>query len=562
MKPGTRALFVFGGLLFACAAAPALAPAKPTQLTEKIAACGVLRHPHTRYVLAQDVQSPGTCFAIEADGITLDLKGHTVTYATASNPAPVFGVLAADCWFQAIAGNPCGGSHRNPVVMNGSIVQGPGAAPFSHALRFGQGINMTGIVVHNLNITVHAEDSIPIYSEYLPGGSDVYGNTIHNNVRTISSRTQFRGASIKLDNEDQAKLPDNIHDNIIRGGAQIGIRSDNPARTKIFRNDISQDAVYTNGFCIDAAGDNMLVIGNTCHPVHGRGLHANHSNVLIDHNIVETVGSDQIAEYHGCELNGTYGIQIENDGNNPQHMTVTNNKVTVHARECEAEAMRITDLHNTAIDIHGNTFSAVQDTVAGKPSDKHARAFSVGDVDGEGMEIFNNVMTADSAIFHEDWDSANAITLKHNVFQAGRAGKSTLLAEFDNGAKESRHIVFADDTYRGVNTLNGHIGEYVGDSWFQISQSITVHPQRSDGRPLKEAHGTVNNANGELIGFADLDANGAMVFTVAADRVENKKPVEKFDHFTFTIRAPGCSEYANTLRSLPSEKLNWTLTCN
>ena len=548
--------------MLACAAARALTQVGPAQPTEKIVACAVLRHPHTHYVLQKNVQSPGTCFAIEADDVTLDLKGHTVTYATARNPAPTFGVLAADCWFQPIAGSPCGGSHRNPTVMNGSIVQGPGAAPFSHALRFGQGSNMTAIVVHNLTITVHADDSIAIYSEHLPGGSDVYGNTIYNKVRVISSRTQFRGASIKLDNEEQAKLPDNIHDNVIRGGAQIGIRSDNPAGTKIFRNDISQDAVYANGFCIDAAGDNMQIVGNTCHPVHGRGLHANHSNVLIDHNIVETVDSNQITEYHGCENNGTYGIQIENDENSPQHMTVTNNKVTVHARECEAEAMRMTDLHNTAIDIHGNTFVAVQDVVAGKPSDKHARAFSVGDVDGEGMEIFNNTMTGDSAIFHEDWDSANAITLKHNIFNSGRAGKNTLLAEFDNGAKESRHIVFADDTYRGVNPLNGHFGEYAGDSWYQISLSVTVHPQRSDGQPLKEAHGAVNDANGEILGFADLDASGNLVFTVAVDQVENKKPVEKLDHFAFTVRAPGCNDYQNTLRSLPTEKLNWTLNCN
>ena len=339
-------------------------PAKSAKQVKRLTGCGPLRQAGTHFVLENDVEATGTCFSIEADDVTLDLNGHTVTYGTAPAGKPSYGVLAADCWYQPIAGNPCGGSHRQPVVENGKIVQGADAAPMSHGLRFGQANHLTGITAHHLEITVHSPDSIGIYSEYLPGGSDVYANTIHNNVKVISSRTQFRGASIKLDEEAAAKIPDQIHNNVIVGGAQIGIRDDNPAGTRIFENDIAQDATYTNGFCIDAAGAGMQVYRNHCHPVHGRGIHANQSGVQIYDNTVETIDSDQNQEYHGCEINGTYGIQVESDNFAPTGIRIYGNHVKVHAAACAAEAMRLTDLKNANIEITNNEFVAVRDALA------------------------------------------------------------------------------------------------------------------------------------------------------------------------------------------------------
>jgi hypothetical protein len=52
--------------------------------TSYVASCGNLNQPNTTYILNNDVSSEGTCFTIMADGITLDLNGHTVTYDTYS----------------------------------------------------------------------------------------------------------------------------------------------------------------------------------------------------------------------------------------------------------------------------------------------------------------------------------------------------------------------------------------------------------------------------------------------------------------------------------------------
>ncbi len=528
---------------------------KPAFPVKKLTSCERLQRGATRYVLQNDVQSAGTCFSIEADNVVLDLNGHTVTYATAEKSIPTFGVLAADCWFKPIAGNPCGGVHRSPTVMNGSITQGDAAAPFSHALRFGQGQALTGIKVHNLTIRIHAEDSIAIYSEYLPGGSDVYGNTIYNNVRTISSRTQFRGASIKLDAEDKARLADKIHDNVIRGGAQIGIRSDNPAGTEISRNDISQDAVYTNGFCIDAAGRGLLITGNYCHPVHGRGIHANESDIRIENNKIVTVDSDKNAEYHGCEIHGTYGIQLEDDGSHPTSFTVVHNKVTVYARKCAAEALRLTSLRNAALQIHDNVFAAVQQPAPGDAA-QPARAVSIGDADGAGASITANTMRGDSAIFHVDWDGGNAWTLAQNAFGAASPGKQPMLAEFENGARPSHDIRFADNSMGGVNPASARFAQESGDSAYMVLQTLHVH----SGRPAAGLDGTVI-AEGRSIVAAEHNGTQDLSFLLPVLRAQHEKPVARYAPYTLTVRASGCAEYRATLKSVGSQPMNVSLNC-
>lgn len=508
----------------------------------KIKACGALRSSGVTYVLQQDVQAAGTCFAIEADNVTLDLNGHTLTYGVHSQNHPVFGVLSADCWYKPIAGNPCGGGHRHIEIMNGKIVQGPAALPMSHAIRMGQGTDFTGVRIHGLDITVSAEDSIGIFTEYLPGGSDIYGNTIHNDVKVISNRMQFRGASIKLANETSAKTPDLIHDNVIIGGAQLGIRNDNPAGTRIYNNDISQDATYTNGFCIDAAGDDMMVYRNHCHPVHGRGIHANHSGVQIFDNVIETVDSNQNKEYKGCEIHGTYGIQVESDNFDPTRVRVYGNHVTVHATKCGADAMRLTDLKNADIEIYNNTFIALQDKIGDAYSTQEAYGLSVGDVVGTHLRFYNNVVRADSAIFYMDWDSGGEITLLNNTFEAGRLGSSTLLADFENGVSPTHDNYFLDDTYHGFSPSSAKFGTYSGNSWYGVLQTLHVSATDLNGKAVQGLSGTAMDAVNTTPHEGMNEGASTIAFILPVLRIENKKPQVNYAPYHITLHAPGCSD--------------------
>ena len=559
----------FQPTVICCGAAPDARSERAggAQSEKSISACGPLRRADTRYVLEKDVESSGSCFSIEADHITLDLNGHVVTYATSDGSIPTFGVLAADCWYQPVAGNPCGGSHRYLEVMRGRIVQGAAAAPMSHALRFGQANSLTGVTVHDLDITLHAQDSIAIYSEYLPGGSDVYGNTIHNDVKVISSRTQFRGASIKLDEESGAKIPDKVHHNIIVGGAQLGIRDDNPAGTKIFENDIRQDATYTNGFCIDAAGAGMQVYRNRCHPIHGRGIHTNQSGVQIFENTVETIDSDQNQEYKGCEINGTYGIQVESDNFVPTGIRVHDNHVKVHAAGCSAEAMRLTDLKDAHIEITNNEFTAVLDAQPSRSeADKNsappaARGFSVGNVQGQQVIFAGNLVQADTAIFHMDWDGGGSFLIEKNRFRAGPGGQGkTLLAEFGNGVGPSQGNIFRDNVYEGFEPEAARFGDYSGDSWFTVARSFTIHLAEGQAASAKRIQVKATIAPGEsAASLVDVTGKAGIVLPLA--RMEHGKAAVSYPQHRISLKAEGCETAEFVLDTNGPAEVTQTLRC-
>lgn len=528
---------------------------------QRIRDCGVLRSANTAYVLTRNVQAAGTCFSIQADDVTLDLDGHTATYGTKAEKHPVFGVLSADCWDKAIAGNPCGGGHRHIEIMNGKIIQGPVAAPTSDAVHLGQGNDFTGAKIHGLDITISSEDSFGIYTEYLPGGSDVYDNTIHNNVKLISDRMQFPGASIKLDNERTAKLPDLIHGNIIIGGAQLGIRSDNPAGTRIYNNDISQDATYTNGFCIDAAGNGMLVYHNHCHPIRGRGIHANHNDVQIFDNTIDTVDSGRNLEYKGCEIHGTYGIQVESDNFNPTHVRVYGNHVIVHAAQCGADAMRLTDLKGSDIQIYDNTFIAVQDKIGDTYSKRSAHGLSVGDVVGTHLRFYNNVVRADTAIFYMDWDSGGDITLAGNTFQAGRLGSSTLLASFENGVAPSHDNYFIDNSYQGFSPSSARFGSYSGNSWYGVLTTLRIHTQRPGGAPPHGLTGTAIDSVNTAPHAGLVDGKGNVTFILPVLRIENHQPAQTYTPYRITLRAPNCASSSFAIASPADNSLQRIMQC-
>src|SRR5205085_9836428 len=60
--------------------------------TTRLSSCSVLNQAGTNYVLQQDIAAVGTCFSVQADDVTLDLNGHSVTYASDPRAKPQYGV--------------------------------------------------------------------------------------------------------------------------------------------------------------------------------------------------------------------------------------------------------------------------------------------------------------------------------------------------------------------------------------------------------------------------------------------------------------------------------------
>jgi hypothetical protein len=272
-----------------------------------LSACGDLTNSGL-YYLTGNVSSPGTCFFIDADNITLNLNGHAITYATGGGSQPSPGVLLADEWYSgySIAQPGSTNEHANFEIYGGKIIESSNGPDKSPAIWVGQSNDITPAPkIHDLTLITYTTDSSPIFGTVSSAGWQIYNNNIYYSAAHTSSRQYFYGMAIYIGDQEQAPGPvaDQIYENHIFTAPQGGIR-DTHQNAKIYSNEITFDATYTNDFCVDAPADAQRVTENTCHPTSGRGIHTNANNVFIADNTITVKELPQNVEYGGCELGG------------------------------------------------------------------------------------------------------------------------------------------------------------------------------------------------------------------------------------------------------------------
>ena len=409
----------------------------------KLTACGDLTKPGL-YYLANDVSSTVGCFAIDAAGITLNLNGHTITYDTggASHEPAIEG---HDCWSTTnpeIAGN-CGTSHGGFEVYGGTIKQAVSASTFSPIFEFGQGNFSSAPYIHNITATFQNTGAQFYYSSYLPVGVKIENNVIYDNVTNIqkpgqaalSARSAFQGQAIYIAQDNQNPgSGDLIENNTIVGSPQGGIRTVNQHST-ISGNDISMNATYANDFCADIPADYTTVTNNNCHPKSGRGFHINSNHVTVSKNTINVIELPQNAEYGGCELDGTYGVQLEFDmsflPSPPVGVQVMGNTITATSGACEAIGLRVTGMTpagNAAFT--GNTITTTSSGAA------HDFAISTDASDNEGVTFTGNTFRSRYAFVDGDWDGYNNTNIGHNSWM--NTPELTFLAG-DGGCDPTQH---------------------------------------------------------------------------------------------------------------------------
>jgi len=112
----------------------ASSPPGSTSVQTLATTCGYLDKANTTYVLQNDVSSSGTCFAVIASNVVLDLNGHTVTY---DNGAPI---TVANGDFESATGTSPSGwnlsSAPNAQRAAGSYIQPVSVYSGSYAVKF------------------------------------------------------------------------------------------------------------------------------------------------------------------------------------------------------------------------------------------------------------------------------------------------------------------------------------------------------------------------------------------------------------------------------------------
>jgi hypothetical protein len=383
------------------------------------------------YYLANDVSSPGTCFGIDADGISLNLNGHTITYGTGGGTTPTPAIEGHDCWFVTghFIGGPCGSRHGGVEVYNGTIIQSPNSASFSDAFSFGQGTFSSAPYIHDITATIQNQGAQFYYSTFMVPGARIENNNITDNVTNIqlpgqgmlSARSAFQGQTIAiLGPENNPGTGDTITGNTIVGGPQGGIRSVNQ-NTTISNNDISMNSNYSNDYCFEVSAAGTKVTNNNCHPISGRGINIDAGNVTVTNNTFNVTELMQNLEYGhngqpGCEGGGAYGIRFKyipyNSSFSLNNDLISNNNVVVTAGPCQAVGVQfVLTPVNASITVMDNTVTTVN-------LNQGQQDYSIGSLaaHGDGISVTGNTFRSTTGYVSGEWDGYNNFTIGHNTW--------------------------------------------------------------------------------------------------------------------------------------------------
>lgn len=249
-----------------------------------LTSCQVLANSGTTYALQNDVNSQGSCFNIQANNITINLNGHTITYAdplsTTLSLAPltsaVFGIYGAASWdpdFKGgiAIGNSTGGFWNNLTVAGpGTITQGSCLSPSndsigSNAIHLGQGSG-DGLTVFNVTINICADSTQAIFAGSNGAGYSIHDNTVNDRVVTAQKRSSYEGFAILCDGCQNDNGPTSyFYNNTIIGSPQGAISWNNPG-TVIYNNIIKHGNPKASPGFINGGTGSLVCGGPNANP--------------------------------------------------------------------------------------------------------------------------------------------------------------------------------------------------------------------------------------------------------------------------------------------------------
>jgi hypothetical protein len=312
---------------------------------------------NTNYQLMANVSALGSCFTVGGSNTDINLNGYTITYCTLPSLSLVGGVF--------MTGNPTSGT----TVHNGTITEGTGLCTgLTPSNGYGSGGIIAssdggssvsqGTTVFNMNITVNDARAKVVFEENAGNGTS-FGTTIHDVIYMdndkyacgdVGCRDVDQGYPIVVDQSSPAG-PTVVYNVTGAGSTQGGIVSTAP-NSQFYNNFIApgnSTSTNTNGFIFQDWGPGTVVENNltTGSGMEGsclscRGVQVSSANnvsvtgAVVQNNILYTTNLNNDVEYGGCQIDGSYGMQINTAGSNAalSNNTFQNNKVTVTSGVC------------------------------------------------------------------------------------------------------------------------------------------------------------------------------------------------------------------------------------
>lgn len=398
------------------------------------------------------------------------------------------------------------------TVMNGKIRQGVGASSEGFAVFMRTADNVS---LNSLELTTHGINASPVSGQYADN-AQIFDNVIYNNVKTISKRDSFDGATIY-------SVQGTFYNNSLIGGPHTAIITPSGSINHIYNNLIRMRSRYTNGFAIFLKGDagsnvHDNIIDQSDGEFSGRGIGISHSSALLPTRIYRnTVSVQELSlnqEYGGGVVGGAYGIQIEGRSN----VEVYENTITVIGREVGGFAIR----HNGGTSnhfFHDNVIRALD-------FGQKVSALYLTELNGDSQFRFENNLVSTNSQWIGEASRLTDLVLGHNTFKV--EGDLTRFRGFEVFQPESNpeswriqgftflNNLYADNLSRSyfenMSVRNSVYGTPL--SGFDIDYSTTIRVKDSSGLPISDANVVVRNRLGEVVFEGQTNADGKLVGVV------------------------------------------------
>lgn len=484
----------------------------------------MLDKPHTTYVLTEDITTDGTAFRILANGVKLQLDGHTVRYGkdlAYKEPEPT------TAWLKSGHGVffPRYGI-GNPVILNGILQEATSKQQtdpngYGHNPICGNGVS--GIEIAAVTFAYEGKDIRGIQLSN-SGGAKIHHCIFADAGTHISNRHQGLDAIVGLSGSQ-------IHHNLIRRVRHRAISAGSDS--EIHHNEIHCDSWATNAYGVMCYGSKNTQVHHNY--IFGGGYHlvrigtvSNAANVKVHHNHIELTGSTPVARWSEYgDLSGMNGVRTTWGGTNLEYY---NNTIIITGSG--GSNLRGT-WFSSAPDVKGLVFrDNFVRVVALDDKAKVRGAISVcGDYGkpNHAVVVFKNnriISNVTNVRFGEGYELGCNTRFYGNTF--AREGndpryKTIRIGYWD---KPTTGHVLRDSKFEAGALLDSVAFEARGQRDFSVQWTVTIRAVGPDGKPLAGAEVAIRDKAGEVVfrGRTDSAGQAAAPLTQYLQKPEGRTP--------------------------------------
>jgi hypothetical protein len=535
------------------------------------------------YQLTTDVSAPASCFTVSGSDVDLNLNGHVVTYCAASQTALAGGVVID-------AFNVSG-----TTVHNGSLVEGAGPCTgLSPAGLFGSGAviassegstsSSSGTQLFNLSVTVKANRAKVLWEEN--AGTQSTAATVVHDVQFVDEdtgacnmvgcRAEDQYYPVVIDQSSHAG-PSQIYNVAGTGSTQGGVMTEAPS-SQLTHNFVAPGnltATNTNGFIFQDWGPGTTIqdnltrgagSGGSCLSCRGVQVSSVASSAgvtgsVVQGNVLYTTNLNNDVEYGGCQIDGSYGMQLNTAGAaaDLSDNTFQDNRVYVTSSVCPGFGFS----WSGATDAAGpnrtlrNTFLCrlAAGATAGPCAGIRLDANEYSPHPDNAVIGTGDTYVGDTSAIYIWYDGTPSWTCNQCTFGRGlNAVAGYVMFDNDNGLASggsSNPVYLVDPTFIGGATEDSNDlamwaannPAYSSSYTIQYTYSVTVQ-KSSSSAPIAGATLTVKDASGATVCSGSSDANGLYRCAVSATKYGASNAtyaVTTFNPLSFSILAPGCT---------------------